>query len=185
MVYSKRSNRKVWINVHLSYSTAAILAMQRKRRSRAENKVGAFSTQPALMESFCSFYNFQSFLQLLCIKCSLFKAGCLLPGRCRGGRHDRNFRLVHCGVFDLEQHLHLTISALSECGQCTTVKCTQRSMDIGTQPWSLSLSLSLSLSPPRFRCCLRKAGEVACLLRGGHMTVALQGESGDLQPRLG
>uniref|UniRef100_A0A8C4Z5P8 Myotubularin related protein 11 n=1 Tax=Gadus morhua TaxID=8049 RepID=A0A8C4Z5P8_GADMO len=24
------------------------------------------------------------------------------------------------------------------------------------------------------RCCLRKAGEVACLLRGGHMTVALQ-----------
>ena len=71
------------------------------------------------------------------------------------------------------------------------------SLSTSLSPLSLLLSLSTSLylllllsrylsrylSP--FRCCLRKAGEVACLLRGGHMTVALQGESGDLQPRLG
>lgn len=30
---------------------------------------------------------------------------------------------------------------------------------------------------PMCRWCLKKASEVACLLRGGHMTVALQGES--------
>uniref|UniRef100_A0A3Q3FMP7 Myotubularin related protein 11 n=1 Tax=Labrus bergylta TaxID=56723 RepID=A0A3Q3FMP7_9LABR len=32
------------------------------------------------------------------------------------------------------------------------------------------------------RSCLRKASEVACLLRGGHLTVALQGESCDPDP---
>lgn len=34
------------------------------------------------------------------------------------------------------------------------------------------------------RSCLKKASEVACLLRSGHLTVALQGESCDLRPRL-
>lgn len=37
------------------------------------------------------------------------------------------------------------------------------------------------LTPCCLRSCLKKASEVACLLRGGHLTVALQGESHDPQ----
>lgn len=37
------------------------------------------------------------------------------------------------------------------------------------------------LTPCHLRSCLKKASEVACLLRGGHLTVALQGESRDPQ----
>ena len=48
----------------------------------------------------------------------------------------RNSWSVHRRVLDLERHWHLNISALIECGQCTTVKCTQGSMDIGTQSWT-------------------------------------------------
>ena len=36
--------KTVWIDAHFSYSTAAILAMYRKRRSWIENNVSAFST---------------------------------------------------------------------------------------------------------------------------------------------
>lgn len=44
--------------------------------------------------------------------------------------------------------------------------------------------LSRDVTPPVCRSCLRKASEVACLLRSGHLTVALQGGSRDAGPWL-
>ena len=51
-----------------------------------------------------------------------------MRGRSHGGGRVRHFLLAHHGGLDLD-----TDSVLSECGQCTTVKCTQGRMDIGTQ----------------------------------------------------
>ena len=90
MVYSQRSNREVWIDVHF-------LRVNRPFQRRSGRGCARLSQRRRVFHIACIngvILQLLLLLQLLCIKSSPFKAGCLLRGRSRGGSRDRNFRLV-------------------------------------------------------------------------------------------